>query len=129
MYDIDDVDFEIVKDLEKDVKPGELLYADFTIRYKEKNKFKTKDIRQGILSSPYESNWPVIDEKYVGVLRWFDKKQIQNITDISITEIKIRARTGFINKPGKYVHRPDNKPRRVVEDWEKTERLDNGSFV
>ena len=118
MYDIDDVDFEIVKDLEKDVKPGELLYADFTIRYREKNKFKTKDIRQGILSRPYESNWPVID-----------KKQIQNITDISITEIKIRARTGFINKPGKYVHRPDNKPRRVVEDWEKTERLDNGSFV
>lgn len=129
MYDIDDKDYELINDLEKDVKPGEILYCDFKIQYRLKNKIHYKEIRQGILSRPYESHWPKIETNHIGISRWFDNKHKKDISDVIIKSIKIIARTGFINKKSNYVPPTNEKPRRIIEDWEKTERLDNGTFV
>ena len=127
MYD--ENKFTEIKDIEKEIKPGEIIFADFKVTYRFKNRVQSKNIREGILSRPWESDWPKIDIKHTGVSRWFDRKKIHDITDISVSDIKLRVRTGFKHKPGQFVAPVETKPRRVIEDWEKTERLDNGTFV
>jgi len=128
MYD--ETEYEcIVKNITEEIKPGELLYADFTINYKLKGRIKSKDIRQGILSRPYESNWPKIEKGHIGISRWITKKDQEWVSDVCITSVKIRARTGYINKIKEYKQPVETTKRRVVEDWEKQTRLDNGTFV
>ena len=108
------------------MKPGELVYADATIRYKFKGRQVTKLMPKSIISRKYEGNWPKLDNKedslIIGKLVK-DRVNTQFVEEVEGVGLKVLARTGFINR------RDNNyKPTQGFR-VEKSERQSNGSFV
>ena len=110
----------------EEMKPGELVFADAVFKFKLRGKAYKKTMYKMIVSRKYEGEWPKLDlkEDMLIIGKLVDRKKVYDITEVEIIGLKVRARTGFINKkrkPGEYKHSSFKV--------EKQTRLDNGSFV
>lgn len=110
-----------------DMKPGELVFADAVFKFKVKGRTYKKTMPKMIVSRKYEGDWPKLDlkEDMLIIGKLVDRKKRYDISDVEIIGLKVRARTGFINKK----REPGEKIQTVGFAVEKQTRLDNGTFV
>ena len=108
------------------VEPGELVFADVIFNYKFRGKRVTKEMIKFVFARQYEDNYPFLSvEKNPLIISKLVKESIntQYITEARVVRMKIRARTGFINKPR--VSGEKTKGFKV----EKNTRLANGTYI
>lgn len=109
------------------MEPGELVYADAVFKFKLKGRPFKKTLQQAIVSRKYDGDWPKLDKNRYSLIigKLVDRKKIEEISDVEIIGLKIRARTGYINPPRK----EGDKIQTAGFSVEKQTRLDNGTFV
>jgi hypothetical protein len=107
----------------EEIKPGEIIYGNCTIKYRLKKRVYVVELFDQIISRKYESKFPQIENSDLIVSKLKTRKnQRHDLQDIKYLKIEIKQRTGFIMKY-------DKNRKHSTGTIEKQTRLANGTYV